>query len=174
MPLWLFFWNKFMALCCYTNTEKIMNYKVMPLHLTEKKVCAIMTADCSSVLFYNGWWNRSGAAHGGWRALPRCITKYVRILKHQRSNYGMVRTTIDQPLWGRCRSPVGIYRKKYCLEPFIPHNGKYLANIYVSENNLTGKWRIRFMVVILLIHHAFFFSYRRAYNRANGIINLIK
>ena len=63
----------------------------------------------------------------------------------------------------RGRSPSRFVEKNIAFDSaFIPHNGKYLAMLYVSENNSAGKWGKSDLwwglLYLLAINHAFFLS----------------
>ncbi|WP_109399018.1 purine nucleoside phosphorylase YfiH [Proteus sp. TJ1640] len=167
MPLWL---EQVHGTHVVTlNTEKNNEVRGDALYTaTEKKVCAIMTADCLPVLFTTIDGTEVGAAHGGWRGLCHGVLQNTlakfKAPKHQ------IMAWLG-PAIGPTAFEVGsevrlaFIEKNKAFDPaFIPHNGKYLANIYMlariilQENGVTQIYGGNFCTVT---EKSRFFSYRR-------------
>ncbi|HCH49617.1 MAG TPA: peptidoglycan editing factor PgeF [Proteus sp.] len=135
---------------------------------TEKKVCAIMTADCLPVLFTTIDGSEIGAAHGGWRGL--CQGVLQNTLSQFKAPKHQIMAWLG-PAIGPTAFEVGVEVRQAFLEQnrlfesaFISHNGKYLANIYMlariilRENGITQIYGGDFCTVT---DESRFFSYRR-------------
>ncbi|MBG6028655.1 purine nucleoside phosphorylase YfiH [Proteus columbae] len=135
---------------------------------TVKKVCAIMTADCLPVLFTTVDGTEVGAAHGGWRGL--CHGVLQNTLAQFKAPKDQIMAWLG-PAIGPTAFEVGaevrlaFIEKNIAFESaFIPHNGKYLANIYMlariilQESGITQIYGGDFCTVT---DPSRFFSYRR-------------
>ncbi|QIG06890.1 purine nucleoside phosphorylase YfiH [Proteus sp. ZN5] len=167
MPLWL---EQVHGTHVVTlNTEKNNEVQGDALYAsTKKKVCAIMTADCLPVLFTTIDGTEVGAAHGGWRGL--CHGVLQNTLAHFKTPKDQIMAWLG-PAIGPTAFEVGaevrlaFIEKNIAFEPaFIPHNGKYLANIYMlariilQESGVTQIYGGDFCTVT---DPSRFFSYRR-------------
>lgn len=167
MPLWL---EQVHGTHVVTlNTEKNNEVEGDALYTaTEKKVCAIMTADCLPVLFTTRDGTEIGAAHGGWRGL--CHGVLQNTLAQFKAPKHQIMAWLG-PAIGPNAFEVGaevrlaFIEKNKAFDPvFIPHNGKYLANIYMlariilQENGVTQIYGGDFCTVT---EKSRFFSYRR-------------
>ncbi|WP_193017483.1 purine nucleoside phosphorylase YfiH [Proteus sp. FME41] len=135
---------------------------------TMKKVCAIMTADCLPVLFTTLDGTEVGAAHGGWRGL--CHGVLQNTLAQFKASKNQIMAWLG-PAIGPDTFEVGAEVRLAFIEKniafdaaFIPHNGKYLANIYMlartilQESGVTQIYGGNFCTVT---DKSRFFSYRR-------------
>ncbi len=135
---------------------------------TVKKVCAIMTADCLPVLFTTLDGTEIGAAHGGWRGL--CHGVLQNTLAQFKAPKNQIMAWLG-PAIGPDAFEVGAEVRLAFIEKniafdaaFIPHNGKYLANIYMlariilQESGVTQIYGGNFCTVT---DKSRFFSYRR-------------
>lgn len=135
---------------------------------TAKKVCAIMTADCLPVLFSTVNGSEVGAAHGGWRGL--CQGVLQNTLAQFKSPKNQIMAWLG-PAIGANVFEVGAEVRQAFIEQniafgsaFIPHNGKYLANIFMlariilQESGITQIYGGDFCTVT---DKSRFFSYRR-------------
>lgn len=166
MPLWL---EQVHGTHVVTlNSEK--NHEVQGDALytsTVKKVCAIMTADCLPVLFTTLDGTEVGAAHGGWRGL--CHGVLQNTLAQFKAPKDQIMAWLG-PAIGPNAFEVGaevrlaFLEKNIAFDPaFIPHNDKYLANIYMlariilQESGVTQIYGGDFCTVT---DKSRFFSYR--------------
>lgn len=167
MPLWL---EQVHGTHVVTlNTEKNNEIQGDALYTsTVKKVCAIMTADCLPVLFTTVDGTEVGAAHGGWRGL--CHGVLQNTLAQFKAPKDQIMAWLG-PAIGPTAFEVGAEVRLVFIEKniafesaFIPHNGKYLANIYMlariilQENGITQIYGGDFCTVT---DPSRFFSYRR-------------
>ncbi|WIV89376.1 purine nucleoside phosphorylase YfiH [Proteus appendicitidis] len=167
MPLWL---EQVHGTHVVTlNTEKNNEIQGDALYTsTVKKVCAIMTADCLPVLFTTVDGTEVGAAHGGWRGL--CHGVLQNTLAQFKAPKDQIMAWLG-PAIGPTAFEVGaevrlaFIEKNIAFESaFIPHNGKYLANIYMlariilQESGITQIYGGDFCTVT---DPSRFFSYRR-------------
>lgn len=95
--------------------------------------CAIMTADCLPVLFYDPETHRVGAAHAGWRGLVNGVLEQtLEKMGAGSSVYAWL---------GACIGPeafqVGEEVRQACLQSGIPEAGQA-----ISADALPNKWRI--------------------------------
>lgn len=167
MPLWL---EQVHGTHVVTlNSEKNNEIQGDALYTsTVKKVCAIMTADCLPVLFTTVDGTEVGAAHGGWRGL--CHGVLQNTLAQFKAPKDQIMAWLG-PAIGPTAFEVGaevrlaFIEKNIAFESaFIPHNGKYLANIYMlariilQESGVTQIYGGDFCTVT---DPSRFFSYRR-------------
>lgn len=135
---------------------------------TAKKVCAIMTADCLPVLFTTVDGSEIGAAHGGWKGLLQGVLQNT-LAQFKAPNHQIMAWL--GPAIGPDAFEVGAeVREAFIVKniafssAFIPHNGKYLANIYMlariilQENGVSQIYGGDFCTVT---DESRFFSYRR-------------
>ena len=135
---------------------------------TTKKVCAIMTADCLPVLFTTVDGSEIGAAHGGWRGL--CHGVLQNTLAQFKAPKSQIMAWLG-PAIGPNAFEVGAEVRQAFLEQasafepaFIPHNGKYLANIYMLARIILrdcGVTQIYGGDFCTVTDESRFFSYRR-------------
>ena len=132
------------------------------------KVCAIMTADCLPVLFSTLDGTEVGAAHGGWRGLCQGVLQQT-LAQFKASNEKIMAWL--GPAIGPNAFEVGAEVRLAFVEKniafdsaFIPHNGKYLANIYMLARIIlqeSGVNQIYGGDFCTVSDKSRFFSYRR-------------
>lgn len=132
------------------------------------QVCAIMTADCLPVLFCNQAGTEVAAAHAGWRGL--CNGVLENTVRQFISPANEIMAWLG-PAIGAKKFEVGaevrqafINQSPDLASAFIPHNGKYLADIYLlarKKLNAIGINAIYGGDFCTVSDENRFFSYRR-------------
>lgn len=132
------------------------------------QVCAVMTADCLPVLFCNLEGTEVAAAHAGWRGL--CNGVLENTVKQFISPANEIMAWLG-PAIGAKKFEVGAEVKEAFVNQssdlasaFIPHNDKYLADIYLlarKKLNAIGVKAIYGGDFCTVSDENRFFSYRR-------------
>lgn len=132
------------------------------------RVCAIMTADCLPVLFCSSNGDEVAAAHAGWRGLCQGVLENTAAKFNAKPEQILAWLG---PAIGPERFEVGpevrdafMAKDPQAADAFVPHNQKYLANIYLlAKQRLTalGITKIYGGDFCTVTEQERFFSYRR-------------
>ncbi|MFD1093828.1 purine nucleoside phosphorylase YfiH [Providencia vermicola] len=153
----------------HLNGSKIKNKQADAVYSNQVgQVCAIMTADCLPVLFCNQAGTEVAAAHAGWRGLCNGVLENTIRQFISPANEMMVWLG---PAIGAKKFEVGAEVKQAFINQssdlasaFRPHNGKYLADIYLlarKKLNAIGINAIYGGDFCTVSDENRFFSYRR-------------
>lgn len=153
----------------HLDGSKIKNKQADAVYTNQKgQVCAIMTADCLPVLFCNMAGSEVAAAHAGWRGLcngvlENTVSQFVSPTNEIMAWLGPAIGAEKFEVGGEVKDAF-VNQSSDLASAFTPHNGKYLADIYLLARKKLSTMGINAIYggdFCTVTDENRFFSYRR-------------